>query len=176
MVLFVAKCWNTLLFCRETLKYGSFCRETLKYGTFCRKSRTYALRENSSEWSHVARKPHNLCYPESEGKWWETGRWRLRWEADFMMGWEAEIILYQNAFSHHFEISFKIILSRNTVVFKCRKQWWLKMKLQFLPISEHVEILLLVWRGNLIQNILFDFFTVWSSMRNPKRERLGFWG
>ena len=63
MVLFVAKCWNTLLFCRETLKYGSFCRETLKYGTFCRKSRTYALRENNSEWSLVARKPHNLCCP-----------------------------------------------------------------------------------------------------------------
>ena len=50
----------------------------------------------------------------------------------------------------------------------------LKMKLQFLIISERVEILLLVCRGNLIQNILFNFFTVWSSMRNSKRERLGF--
>ena len=53
-------------FCRKMLNYATFCRETTKYGTFCRKSRTYALRENNSELSHVARKPHNLCYPVSQ--------------------------------------------------------------------------------------------------------------
>ena len=36
--------------------YG-ICREY-------QKSRTYAFRGNNSEWSHVPRKPHNLCSPE----------------------------------------------------------------------------------------------------------------
>ena len=47
-------------FCRKTLKYSIFCRKMLKYGC---KTLKYALRENNSKWSDVARKPHNLCCP-----------------------------------------------------------------------------------------------------------------